>query len=55
MYETLAAILFLIEGCLLIAMSEPMKRYSKAWNLVRRWVGVIAAIFCWGVAAWILI
>lgn len=55
MNEILAAILFLIEGCLLLAMSEPMKRYSKAWNCVRRWAGVIAAIFCWSVAAWILI
>ena len=55
MYEVLTAILFLIEGCLLIAMGEPMKHYSKAWNLVRRWAGTIAAIFCWGVAAWLLI
>ena len=55
MYETLTAIIFLIEGCLLISMNEPMKRYSRAWNCVRRWAGVIAAIFCWGVATWILI
>lgn len=55
MNEILVAILFLIEGCLLLAMGEPMERYSKAWNGVRRWAGVIAAIFCWGVAAWILI
>lgn len=55
MNEILVAILFLIEGCLLLAMSEPIKHYSKAWNCVRRWAGVIAAIFCWGVAAWLLI
>lgn len=55
MYEILTAILFLIEGCLLLTMGEPVARYSKAWNLVRRWAGVIAAIFCWGVAAWLLI
>lgn len=55
MYEILAAILFLIEGCLLLAMGEPVARYSKAWNCVRRWAGTIAAIFCWGVAAWLLI
>lgn len=55
MNEILTAILFLIEGCLLLAMGEPVASYSKAWNCVRRWAGVIAAIFCWGVAAWILI
>lgn len=55
MNEIVVAILFLIEGCLLLTMGEPMKHYSKAWNCVRRWAGVIAAIFCWAVAAWLLI
>lgn len=47
MYEILCAIIWTMCGIIMLTKGEPNEKYSKEWNIIRRFGWSFFASVCW--------